>query len=201
MTREDVQELLAMTQSIYTNFKPINKIATVNGWFFLLKDIPKEKALKAFEIFCKTDMTGFAPSPSQILQLSNKIFEDKKTLTDLEAWAIVRKALRNSSYNSKDEFEQLPEICQRVVGNPESLKEWALKNTDEVETVIMSHFLRTFRIVKERMEIERYVPELKPDRTIEKKEAAAIETKEETKELKNDMDSLVDETIKKLLKK
>lgn len=201
MTREDVQELLAMTQSIYTNFKPANKIATVNGWHFMLKDIQKEKVLKAFEIFCKTDTSGFAPSPSQILKLSNEIFEKNQSITDLESWSIVRKALRNSIYHSKEEFEELPEICKRVVGNHESLKEWALKDTDEVETVIMSHFLRTYRIVKERMEIERYVPELKPERTIEKKDNAAIETKEETKDVKCDMDSVVDEAIKKLLKK
>ena len=68
-----------------------------------------------------------------------------KELTEGEAWGTVRKALKNSLYSSIDEFNALPEVVRYAVGSPEMLKSWAQVPLDELETVIQSNFMRTFR--------------------------------------------------------
>ena len=68
-----------------------------------------------------------------------------RELTKGEAWGTVRKALKNSLYSSVDEFNALPEVVRYAVGSPEMLKSWAQVPLDELETVIQSNFMRTFR--------------------------------------------------------
>ena len=58
---------------------------------------------------------------------------------------MVSKALRNSTYGSEEEFNKLPPEVQCVVHDPGQLKQWAMSPADEVETVIASNFMRSFR--------------------------------------------------------
>lgn len=44
-----------------------------------------------------------------------------KQLNELEAWSLVEKAIRNSIYNSQEEFSKLPPLVQKAVGSPNVL--------------------------------------------------------------------------------
>ena len=66
-------------------------------------------------------------------------------LSEGEAWALIAKALRNSSYNSEKEFAALPENLQRLVGHPSQLREWASMDTGTVQSVVQSNFMRSYR--------------------------------------------------------
>lgn len=151
MTREEVQELLAVVSGVYQNFNPKNKTVTINAWSVLLAEQKRDEVLKAFKNYCVADTKGFPPTPGQLIQILQQSNGDN--LGELEAWAAVRKALRNGTYGSKEEFEKLPKICQLAIGDASSIQEWASKNSDEIETVIMSQFLRSFRIANERCKI------------------------------------------------
>ena len=70
-------------------------------------------------------------------------------LSEGEAWALIAKALRNSSYNSEKEFEALPENLQRLVGHPSQLREWASMDTETVQSVVQSNFMRSYRARQE----------------------------------------------------
>lgn len=48
-----------------------------------------------------------------------------KQLNELEAWSLVEKAIRNSIYNSQEEFSKLPPLVQKAVGSPNVLRLWA----------------------------------------------------------------------------
>ena len=80
-------------------------------------------------------------------------------MSELQAWALVQRALRNSGYNSEEEFAKLPEACQRAVGTAANLKEWALMDSDQVATIEQSHFIRNYRTSVQRMKEEARLPE------------------------------------------
>ena len=64
---------------------------------------------------------------------------------EAEAWAQVYKAIQNSGYHSKEEFDKLHPVVQRVVGRPEVLKAWGMLSVEETQTVIASNFQRAYR--------------------------------------------------------
>ena len=60
------------------------------------------------------------------------------------------KATRRSILNSKEEFEKLPPILQRLVGSPSKLKEWALMDADTVNSVVASNLMRSYKVIAEK---------------------------------------------------
>ena len=71
-------------------------------------------------------------------------------LNELEAWDMVSRALRDSTYHAEERFAQLPELVQRCVGSPSQLRNWGQSDLKSVETVIQSNFMRTFRDMRDR---------------------------------------------------
>lgn len=177
MERKDIQEMLATMQAIFPNYKPENKTVAVSGWLFLLQNEKKEDVYKAFEIFCKTDTKGFAPNPAQLLKIIREM--ESETIAGGEAWAIVRKGLKNGIYGSKEEFAKMPEVIQRSIGTPGTLREWAMMETEVIESVIMSQFLKSYATVSKRMQMEKYAPEIKPEKMLEAESVEKIEQREE----------------------
>lgn len=149
MSREEVQDLLISIQSLYPNWKPDNKTATVNAWHWALEEYPAPVVKAALQIYVKTNNTGFAPSVSQIINGIYKPME-QDTLSEGEAWNMVKKAIQDGNYHSEERFNELPKIVQKAVGSPNMIKQWACTDTDEVNTVIMSNFQRSYRIIVQR---------------------------------------------------
>ena len=90
-----------------------------------------------------------------------------------------------------EEFEKLPEACQRAVGSAANLKEWALMDSERVETVEQSHFIRNYRTTVQRISEEKKLPEsirlliasMRDNALeLEKKEQPALEAKKQAEE-------------------
>ena len=113
-------------------------------------------ALKAFIV---SDTKGFPPVPGQIKELIVRISGDITIISDMEAWAAVRKAIRNSNYHAREEFDLLPELIQSVVVTPENLIELAKLYSQEVSTVIQSNFTKSYRAAVERQKELARMPE------------------------------------------
>ncbi|MFP3153614.1 hypothetical protein LQZ18_04145 [Lachnospiraceae bacterium ZAX-1] len=112
-------------------------------------DLPVVQA--GLRVFLTTEKSGFAPTVSQIVNCIHKITDrEADTMTELEAWGFVYKAICRSGYYSEEEFELLPDIVKTAVGSPARLKEWSGLPIDEVQTVIQSNFMRSFRAVQKR---------------------------------------------------
>ncbi len=157
MTREEIQDFLAMIQGAYPLFNPLDKTATINAWRLALEDYEKNIVHMAFKLYMQTNTSGFAPAPGQII---DKIYSmiGQQELNEMEAWSLVSKAIRNSGYNSVEEFTKLPPLVQKAVGLPDQLRAWAL---DEhfTETVVMSNFQRSYKIAVERQKEFQKMPE------------------------------------------
>lgn len=157
MTKNEVVKLLMTIQTFYPNYQVENKEFTINAWYSIIGDCdykPMEKALRAY---ITTDTSGFAPS---IGQLINKLHEvqSPQELNEMEAWLLVSKALRNGTYGAVEEFNKLPPLVQKAVGSPDNLRNWAQTDSESIENVVQSNFMRTYRTVVNRAKEYRKMP-------------------------------------------
>lgn len=157
MTREETQNLLAMIQATYPNFNPPDKTAAVNAWRMALSDCQWDDVQRAFAVYMRTNSSGFAPSPGQIME-KIMLLTSPQEMNELEAWTLVSKALRNSTYNSVEEFQKLPVSIQKAIGRPEQLRIWAMDETFN-ESVASSNFMRSYRVVMDRRKELNKLPE------------------------------------------
>ena len=157
MTKNEVVKLLMTIQAFYPNYQVENKEFTINAWYSIIGDCdykPMEKALRAY---ITTDTSGFAPS---IGQLINKLHEvqSPQELNEMEAWLLVSKALRNGTYGAVEEFNKLPPLVQKAVGSPDNLRNWAQTDSESIENVVQSNFMRTYMTVVNRAKEYRKMP-------------------------------------------
>lgn len=147
MTKREVAELMTVLQANYPDSFKGQSDAVVSVkitlWHDFFKDLPKEIVSAAAKAFMATDTSGFMPNVGQISEQIRKLKEPQE-MTAMEAWSIVAKALRNSTYGFLEEYEKLPPNIQRVVGRPEQLKEWGAMDQEVVQSVVSSNFQKSF---------------------------------------------------------
>lgn len=71
--------------------------------------------------------------------------------TGIDEWNMIRKAVKNSAYCAKEEFDKLPPIAKRFVGSPAQLHDWAI-SYDFNADVVRGQFMRQYDELKEREE-------------------------------------------------
>lgn len=157
MTREEIQDFLAMIQATYPNFNPPSKTAAVNAWKLALEDYEKKQVHVAFKLYMQTNTSGFAPVPGQIIGKIHTTTAPQE-LNEMEAWSLVSKAIRNSGYNSVEEFAKLPPLVQKAVGLPSQLRAWGLDENYN-EEVAMSSFQRAYKTELKRHEELQKMPQ------------------------------------------
>lgn len=152
MTRDEMKMFMQVVVSAYPNFKPANLSMTVNLWTEMLKDYSSEAVMTALKTFICTDTSGFAPSISQIIEKMN-VVEELNELTDMEAWALVGRALRDSAYHAQERFDELPPLVKKAVGSPDNLRAWGTAENYS-ENVAQSQFIRSYQdVLKRKKEI------------------------------------------------
>ena len=149
MTETEVRKLLAMTQAVYPNYNPPSRDAAVNAWLMCLSEYDNNVVMAAFKAYITTDTSGFAPSIGQLLDKLHTI-QNPQELNEMEAWSLVSKALRNGYYGAAEEFNKLPPLVQKAVGSPDNLRNWSQTDTNSIENVVQSNFMRSYRLVVNR---------------------------------------------------
>ena len=147
MTRDEVKEIIMIMTYTYPNYKPADITATVDTWTAILSSYQFEHIRAALHSYILSDTKGFAPTPGQLI---DKIPIKSFDMTEMEAWGMVNRALSNSSYHAKEEFDKLPLVVQKTLGRFEVLQEWAGMEIDTVQSVIQSNFIRNYRTVLQR---------------------------------------------------
>ena len=95
---------------------------------------------------CEGDEKGFPPVPGQI-KAKMRLITEPDQMSEMEAWTLVSKALKNSTYGASEEFERFPPIVKRIVGNPSQLREWGLMDSETVHSVVASNFQRSYKAI------------------------------------------------------
>lgn len=150
MTRDETKRIVMLIASSYPNWNIKDPSATVDAWTFVLDDYKFPHVAAAVKAYILSDTSGFAPSIGQIVDRIEKGRPDIPE--DLEAWALVSSAISHSGYEWRDEYEKLPEICQRAVGAPHNLHDWSQMQKETVQSVVQSQFLRSYRALRSREE-------------------------------------------------
>lgn len=143
MERNDVQDFLAMVQGTYPNFNPPDKTAAVNAWTMALGEYRRDEVALAFKLYMKSNTSGFAPTPGQIIDNIHSMKQPEQ-INEMEAWALVAKALRNGAYHALEEYAKFPPAVQKAVGTHEQLRNWALDEYFNEESAKKS-FIFTYR--------------------------------------------------------
>lgn len=147
MTLPETVKLLAVICEVYPRFMDGKQIQTTTTlWQKLFASDTYEEVEAAFYAFVSTDEKGFPPAPGAIRSLLNKLKQPEGETTETQAWALVQKALRNSLYNSEKEFAALPPEVQDSVGSPSMLREWAAMDSETVNSVVASNFMRSYKV-------------------------------------------------------
>lgn len=142
MTIQGIIDTLQIISTAYPNYHP-DKENTVKLWNSAFKSFSDKAVQDAVQKYIYTDTSGFAPVIGQIV--SNIFSEGREVMSEVEAWGYVSKALRNSNYGAEEEFAKLPESVKSAIGSPDRLKEWAMLDEREVQTVVASNFMRSYR--------------------------------------------------------
>ena len=144
MTREETKSILSVLRAGYPNFyKDLNKADAdqiIDLWATMFVDEPVKVVIEAVKTLMVT-----AKFPPTIADVKEKIYlvTHPQAMTEAEAWNIVKKAI--GYYNAQEHFEALPPILQKLVGSPNQLREWGMMDMDEVNTIVASNFMRSYK--------------------------------------------------------
>ncbi len=153
MTRDDVKKIIMMFASVYPhNFTNKSQEALsemIDVWHTLLDDLDANQVAIATKEFLRTrNEERFMPTPAIIRNEVYEMFKTEEGLTEQEAWNILSKAISNSGYNSQQEYDKLPEVIKSLT-TPSQLRDYAMMDTDELNTVVASNFMRSYKVRKE----------------------------------------------------
>ena len=148
MTRQETATIMDILAAAYPRFysgpDAPNPVQTLNLWATMFADDPVEVVAMAVKAFIASDKKGFPPHIGAIKDAIVKL-KTPDAMTEQEAWELVRRATSNSNYGAKDEFEKLPPVVRRLVGSPNQLREWAMMDSDTLNSVVASNFQRSYK--------------------------------------------------------
>lgn len=143
MNVTEAKKIIASMIVSYSNYKPTDVDYAATIWADMLSEYTYEQVDSALRSFIMSDKSGFAPSIGQLVEKIHTITQPQE-LNETEAWSLVSKAIRNSGYNSVEEFAKLPPLVQKAVGLPGQLRTWALDENYN-EEVVSSNFIKCYR--------------------------------------------------------
>lgn len=148
MNKKETLSILTILKTAYPSFyrsMPADEVEDiVHLWMDMFADDEGVKVAAAVKALIATDTKGFPPHIGAIKDKLRQI-TTPESMTEVEAWNLVHKAIKRGYYNSKEEFEKLPPILQRLVGGHSQLRDWSIMDADVVQSVVSSNFQRSFR--------------------------------------------------------
>jgi len=163
MTYDDTLMVMGVLRAAYPNYYKGMTRKEADGivglWSAMFADEPAELVAAAVKAHIATDTKGFPPHIGAIKDAIVKL-QTPEEMTELEAWSLVRRAVSGASMDDTSRifrdgvfsppsaivnFEKLPPVLQRLVGDPKRLAEWNMVPNDELETVVQSNFMRSYR--------------------------------------------------------
>lgn len=150
MTRDEIVVILGTLKTAYPKFySEMSKqemFNTIDLWTEMFAHEKTELVVAAVKNLINT--FKWPPTIADVKEEMYKLIEHEKE-TPIELWNMIKKAIRNSGYNSYEEFQKLPEVAQKFVGSPNQLREWAL-SVDYNDGVVKGQFFKQIEIIQKR---------------------------------------------------
>lgn len=149
MKKEETKQLLEILKVAYPrNYANITQQSAreiLSLYYDIFKDVPTETVVMALKNYIKANKY-----PPSIAGLWEQVELLTETSTAETLWTAIEKAVRNSTYNSKEEFDKLPEECKQFIGSAKALKELGQMDGGTLNTVTKGQFIRTVGDIKRR---------------------------------------------------
>lgn len=150
MTKAETAKLLAVLQLNYPeNFRGKSDAvidAMVNLWHGVFERDSYQLVQAAVMAYIQTSTDRYMPNVGLIREQIRKLTAPEE-MSEAEAWGLVKNALRNGLYGYHEEYAKLPPVIQRCLGSENTIREWAMMETDELDSVVASNFQRSFRAI------------------------------------------------------
>ena len=163
MKRDEVIAILGILKTAYPRFYANLTKEEAEQTITLWQEMFADSDIDAVKVAVKNLINTFQFPPT-IADVKNELYKlyqgDQKQ--DVELWNELKSALRNGIYYADEIFQKLSKELQLFLGNPSSLKELAMMDIEEVDTVQKGIFLKQMPIIKQR-EKEKQV--MLPERT------------------------------------
>jgi hypothetical protein len=177
VTREEFSNIAKGMKAVYSRDKFMVDKDAFDVWYMLLAEYDYKDVSQAVKSYMSTEK--FPPVPADIIDKMHKVHEMPSEMSELEAWNKVYKAICNSSYHAQEEFDNLPPLIQRIVGSPNQLTEWGRCDIDQVNTVIQSNFMRSYKAKSgQQKEFNRLPSDVKQQIALEMNSLVGIGVKE-----------------------
>lgn len=148
MTYDETLTIMAVLKAAYPRYYADMKRKDAEGvvslWAEMFKDEPAELVALAVKSLIATDTKGFPPHIGAVKEHIVKLRQPDE-MTEQEAWSLVYKATKNGIWGAREEFDKLPPVIQRIVGSPNQLRDWAMMDSDTVQSVVASNFQRSYK--------------------------------------------------------
>jgi hypothetical protein len=128
----------------YAGREAPDPVKTLNLWAEMFAEDDVKLVAAAVKSLIASDEKGYPPTIGAVKASLRQITTPQR-MTAGDAWTLVSKAIRNSAYDSQEEFQRLPEDVQRIVGSSTQLREWAMMDSDTVHSVVASNFQRAYK--------------------------------------------------------
>lgn len=178
MNITEAKKIIASMMAIYENYNPKDPEFTAGMWTDVMPDYSYKQVDTALRSYIRSNASGFAPAPGQLIDIIHTMIAPQE-INEMEAWAIVRKAIGRSIYYAAEEFAKLPPMVQKAVGSTDQLRVWAMDDNFS-ESVVMSNFQRTYReVINREKEISKMPENVQKliQKTCEQSPAAMLEQK------------------------
>ena len=166
MTRAETLMLMSTLRAAYPMYYSKQGVedakAAVNLWQMMFAEDDAQVVSAAVKAFIATDTKGFPPVVGQIKEKLDTIMREAYgggEMTAMEAWGLVQRAIRNGYYNAEAEYARLPDTIRAVLGGPSALHDYAMMDTETVNSVVASNFQRSYNARKEYVKEMRMLPE------------------------------------------
>jgi len=151
MTAADIGEMLDLLEGNYGKkfSEEYDRAKVLNLWKVMFKDDdPVEVAIAV------KDCIATLQFPPKVADIKARVSKQRMSgqMTEMEAWSKVVDAI-NRAYGKEDadkQFFQLPAILQKVVGTPSQLRGWRSVDEAQLQTVVMSAVLKSYRELVQR---------------------------------------------------
>lgn len=146
MDTRETMKIMAVLKAAYPRYyqnapeEELRQAAAL--WETMLGEYPYELVAKAVKALIASEK--FVPTIADVIE-KIQLITSPAALGEVEAWGLVKRAIKNGYYHSKEEYDRLPEPVQRAIGHHEVLREWSQVDVDDVETVVGSNFMRAYR--------------------------------------------------------
>lgn len=101
----------------------------------------------AVKAIIAADQREFSPKIGHIKEMMRSLTAAGE-LDEDQAWERIRRAASNSGYGAREEYERLPEGLRQMC-SPGQLYEWSQMDADVFNSVIGSHFRKSYRARRE----------------------------------------------------